>query len=244
MTNLFSKPFNPFKITKIIQKPVVDNCPICLEKMADGFMETICKHKFHQSCWDEYISSSTDGINCPMCRHCITPHIKWGRDYYLSMVNDVIEWNNELILSGLSFHTFMSKVHLLPLTNPEIMEDGSPNGYNCYYNISIKMQPESVGFKNILLKYTGVEITNFVNNYLIRRYDMIHITMVIRPDNELGPEIYFISKPVMDNDETPLQYQMAKQFNIWWCHRDKHINGTPTYFGPAVCLNIATGEIV
>lgn len=54
---------------------IEDDCPICCEKIDDGFGTTTpCKHTFHSDCYTKFICSqikqkSYGRIECPMCRN-------------------------------------------------------------------------------------------------------------------------------------------------------------------------------
>tara|TARA_R110002096_G_scaffold279619_1_gene473826 strand:- start:766 stop:1548 length:783 start_codon:yes stop_codon:yes gene_type:complete len=226
---------------KIIKKPPVDNCPICLEKMADGFMETICKHKFHQSCWDEYISSSTDGVKCPMCRHCITPFIKWDLEYYHSMIDDVEDMAAELMTTNFQYEqiTIGFKINRLP--TPEIMENGQLNGYECWYNTIFKLGPIT-DYISLLEYYTGIEISTAMNRYFNQNYQMIHIRTTINPNDSMTPQIHLIRNPIMEDDgKTPKKYQMAEHFDLH-AYETFMFYSPQHYINTTVTLDIDTGR--
>jgi len=56
---------------KKIPNPILqEDCPICLESMADKeSVETNCKHHFHKECLDEHLRTKN---SCPLCRQRVT----------------------------------------------------------------------------------------------------------------------------------------------------------------------------
>ncbi len=62
----------------------MDLCPICLEELKYSYIETICNHKFHAKCFENYNSFHLINknnlenkiLNCPVCRF---PIIKINR---------------------------------------------------------------------------------------------------------------------------------------------------------------------
>jgi hypothetical protein len=47
-----------------------EDCPICLDVLKDQIFITPCLHKFHDSCFNEFLQKSRDK-RCPICRHNI-----------------------------------------------------------------------------------------------------------------------------------------------------------------------------
>jgi len=43
----------------------MDNCSICLEKIHSNPNITICNHKFHRNCLNQWLNHNN---TCPMCR--------------------------------------------------------------------------------------------------------------------------------------------------------------------------------
>ena len=45
----------------------LEDCPICLEIMKDNIHLTQCLHKFHNTCFQDFLKNSIDH-RCPICR--------------------------------------------------------------------------------------------------------------------------------------------------------------------------------
>ena len=186
---------------KIIRKPVVDNCPICLEKMPHSFMETICKHKFHQSCWNEFELASTNGVKCPMCRHSITPEplcFKFDSAYYIELLNHIGTITQDVINSGILTPITPRWItnHIERLEIPQDDGNGELVGFQSSYNITISTGSNSNGnfdFVGLIQNYTDTIISDRMNTYLNSEYNMVHIRVNSNTvEGELEPQIYLI----------------------------------------------------
>jgi len=85
-----------------------DKCPICMDEFEDNpeqnIIQTICAHKFHESCINEWFEISNEIKNCPYCRRDFSNEIQLNsleeNDIYSKIPIETYSTINNLELSS------------------------------------------------------------------------------------------------------------------------------------------------
>ena len=195
------KPKQQSKIKFIIRskpKPVLDNCPICMDEMDTDLMATICNHKFHKSCWTEYESSVIGNtLKCPMCRHCIKSLAKkWGLDYYVNFNNELE--SDIMYGAGRQFNlSYFKHNHYYKRLNPPVyLNDGSVDEYESYTVSVLAAKPGNpdLNWRQIINHYSDVNISPKTNNHFKKHFSMAIIHTQMYPDETAQYKIYLVRK--------------------------------------------------